>query len=136
MRVYGSYNNTGTSHQVEYALTSKGWFWRWQLAPHEWKGPLTKMKGTEDGNGQMWATFEGEGTDGKKFELSLRLVPIEKARRWDHAGYPPDPAKAKDSPVQRDTDNKALPPPGAVPESKQTLTMSDLLVLDGPDPAK
>lgn len=133
MEIYRSYHNTGGTHQVEFARTSKGWFWRMRFFPEEWRGPLTKMKGTVDGTGQMWATFEGEASDKQPYSVSIRLLPIDITTKWDGVkSYPPiEDTRTKVSPYPDGHDPK-VSPAREVPRDAGVLTLSDLRDHDEP----
>lgn len=131
MKIYHSYHNTGGSHLAEFALTSKGWFYRWRWAPDEWK-PLNKMKATEDGSGQLWATYEGT-CDGKPYTFTHRFVPCTKTTKWDGCkSYPPLPGDEPPT-VRTDSNNKALPDPGGDKHEGRALSLSDLLSHNAPE---
>lgn len=125
MEIYKSYHNTGGSHQVEFALTAKGWFYRLRWFPDEWK-PMPKLKGTKDGHGDMWTTHEGT-CEGKPYSVLYRFSPVTKVEKWEGCtSYPPLPDD-KPVPVPAYPDNKALPAPGGDKHEGGTVTLSDLL---------
>jgi len=129
MKVYHNYHNTGGTHDAEFILIDEKWFvrLRWD---HDRLLPMKKMEHVVDGTGQLWSTITGTGLEGKPYEISIRLVPVNKTTRWNgNISYPPLEA-APAAPVPSSQTNEALPPPRAEPNEGTALTMSGLLKSD------
>lgn len=128
MKIYHSYHNTGGSHQVEFGLTPKGWFYRFRWAPDEWL-PLKKLKATEDGTGDTWTTYEGT-CDGKPYTVTMRLVPVLKSTKWEGCESYPPLAEQRLLPVRTDSTDKEVSAPGREKHEGGAFSLSDLLAHD------